>query len=55
LIYAINKADKKREEIRTVVVDFFKNNLGFTNDEIIFIDRNEFIGMHGEESTKFSA
>jgi hypothetical protein len=42
LIFAIDKADKAREAIRTVVVDFFKKSLGFTHDDIIFVDRNEF-------------
>ena len=55
LIYAIEKADKTREPTRKVAVDFFKTYLGFTDDEIIFVDRMEFDGTPGQESTKFSA
>ena len=43
MIYAINKADKTKEQTRKVTVDFFKNKIGFTDDEIIFVDLNEFI------------
>jgi hypothetical protein len=42
LIYVINKADKTRELTRKVTTDFFKNSLGFTEDEIIFADVTEF-------------
>jgi hypothetical protein len=57
LIFTIDKADKTREAIRAVVVDFFKKNLGFTHDEIIFVDRYEFVGdfKNGIYQTKFSA
>jgi hypothetical protein len=56
LIFTIDKADKTREAIRAVLVDFFKKNLGFTHDEIIFVDRNEFVGSFLDNlSTKFSA
>jgi hypothetical protein len=42
MIFTIDKADKRRDVIRKFIVDFFKNLIGFTNDDIIFIDRNEF-------------
>jgi hypothetical protein len=42
LIYTIDIADTQREETRKKTIDFFKINLGFTEDEITFIDRNEF-------------
>ena len=44
LVYAIDKADKTREPIRKVAVDFFKTYLGFNDNEIIFVDRMEFGG-----------
>ena len=47
MIFTIDKANKTREAIRAVVVDFFKKNFGFTQDDIIFVDRNEFIGTPG--------
>lgn len=55
LIFTIDKADKTREAIRTVTIDFFKNTLGFKDDDIIFIDRNEFCEINGIEKTKFVA
>ncbi len=42
MIYCIDKADKKREEIRKLTTDFFKNSLGLKDENIIFIDRTEF-------------
>lgn len=42
LVYAIDKADKSKEPIRKVTIDFFKNLLGFNFDEVIFVDVNEF-------------
>ena len=42
LVYAIDKADKTREATRQVTIDFFKTYLGFTDSEIIFVDRMEF-------------
>ena len=41
LILAVDKADKTREAIRKIIVDFFKD-LGFKDDDIIFVDRKEF-------------
>ena len=41
LILAVDKADKTREAIRKIIVDFFKD-LGFNDDDIIFVDRKEF-------------
>ena len=51
MIYVINKADKTKEPIRKLTVDFFKGSLGFTDDDIIFVDETEFDGF----KTKFSA
>ena len=56
LVYAIDKADKSRESTRKVTIDFFKTYLGFTDDEIIFVDRMEFgEDKNGVFKTKFSA
>ena len=44
LVYAIDKADQTRESIRKVTIGFFKTYLGFNDDEIIYVDRNELIG-----------
>ena len=55
MIYTIDKADKTREPTRQLTINFFKNELGFEDENIIIVDRNEFIGTPGEESTKFSA
>ena len=55
MIFTIDKADKTRDVIRKVIVDFFKNVIGFKNDDIIFIDRNEFgEDKNGLDQTKFS-
>ena len=51
IIYAIDKADKTKEPTRKVTTDFFKEFLGFTDDEIIFVDKSEF----KENEIKFSA
>jgi hypothetical protein len=42
LIFTIDNADDTREGIRKVVVDFFKNILGFKDEDIAFINRTEF-------------
>ena len=42
MIYAIDKNDKTMKPIRKVTTDFFKESLGFTNDEILFVDKSEF-------------
>ena len=55
MIYTIDKADKTREPIRKLTIDFFKQELGFKDHNIIFVDRMEFIGDYGQWSTKFSA
>ena len=56
LVYAIDKADETREPIRKATIDFFKTYLGFTDNEIIFVDRMEFIATSPDNcSTKFSA
>ena len=43
MIYTIDKADKTREPIRKITIEFFKQELGFKDGDIIFVDRNEFI------------
>ena len=55
MIYTIDKADKTREATRKFTIDFFKQELGFKDENIIFIDRSEFDGTYGHEKTKFSA
>ena len=55
IVYAIDAADKTREPTRKATIKFFKTYLGFTDDEIMFVDRTEFDGTPGNESTKFSA
>ena len=42
MIYAINKTDKTKEPTRKVTTDFFKEYLGFTDDDILFVDESEF-------------
>ena len=44
-----------REANRKIVVDFFKKFFGFTDNDILFVDRTEFNRQPGQESTKFSA
>ena len=51
MIYVINKADKTKQSTRKVTTDFFKNLLGFTDDDILFIDKSEV----DRNETKFSA
>jgi hypothetical protein len=46
---------KNREAMRQVLINFFKIYLGFTNEDIQFVDRSEFDGTPGKESAKFSA
>ena len=56
LIYAIDKSDKTMEATRKITTDFMIKHLGFTNDDIIFIDRTEFgVDKDGVWHTKFSA
>ena len=55
LVYAIDKADKTREAIRQVTIGFFKNYLGFNDNEIIFVDRMEFEKIDGVWQPEFSA
>ena len=56
LIIAIDKADKKRGPIRKIFTEFFKKYLGFTDDDIIFVNRSEFgEDEEGNDQTKFSA
>ena len=55
LIVTIDKADKTRDAIRKIMVDFFKDYLRFTDDDIIFINRTEFgEDENGIDQTKFS-
>ena len=42
LFYAIDKTDETRKGTRESVVNFFIESLGFTKEEIILVDRNEF-------------
>ena len=56
IVYTIDIADTSREATRKVTIDFFKTYLGFTDDEIIFVDRSEFEeDKDGNDKTKFSA
>ena len=55
MIYTIDKADKKRGPIRKIFTEFFKKYLGFTDDDIIFVDRSEFEKIDGVWQTSFSA
>ena len=41
MIYVIDKADKTKKLTRKVTTDFFKNSLGFTDDDILFVDDSE--------------
>ena len=57
LIMAIDKADMTRKATRNIIIDFFKKFLGFTDADIIFVERTEF-GRHKKEGnfqTQFSA
>jgi hypothetical protein len=42
MIYVFNNADHNKKQSRTVSINFFKNSLGFTEDEIIVVDIREF-------------
>ena len=42
MIYVFDGADKTKELTRKVIVEFFKKSLGFTDDEIIFVDVKDF-------------
>ena len=42
MIYAIDREDRTREPMRRLLIDFFKKHLGFSKNDIFFIDRNEF-------------
>ena len=57
LIFTIKKADTTREATRKVITDFFKEKLSFKDENIIFVDRNEFISdiKNGVFKTQFSA
>ena len=55
MVYAIDIADKTREPTRTATIDFFKTYLGFTDDEIMFVNRDEFEKIDGIWHPKFSA
>lgn len=54
LVYSIDKADETREPIRKATIKFFKTYLGFTDDEIIFVNRTEFEKIDGVWQQKFS-
>ncbi len=55
LIYSIDKADKKRKKTRNIVTKFFKNTLGFKDENIVFVDRTEFEYKNGVYQPKFSS
>ena len=42
LIYAIDFTDKTKDSVRKLIKDFFKDELGFEESEIHFIDRTNF-------------
>jgi hypothetical protein len=42
LIYAIDSADNTRDSTRAKTKDFFKNELGFEDSEIHFVERSKF-------------
>ncbi len=55
LTYAIDFADKSRESVRKLTKDFFKDELGFTENEIEDVDRNNFyVDQDQIVKTKFS-
>ena len=56
MIFTIDKADLTRKANRKIVVDFFKKYFGFTDNDILFVDRTEFgEDSEGNVKTKFSA
>ena len=56
IIYTIDKTDNTKEPARKVTIDFFKQVLGFKDENIIFVDRNEFgYNQSGICRTEFSA
>ena len=55
LIYTIDKTDNTKQPARKVTIDFFKQLLGFKDENIIFVDRNEFEKIDGIWRTKFRA
>ena len=55
IIYTIDKTDNTKEPARKVTIDFFKQALGFKDENIIFVDRTEFEKIDGVWQTKFSA
>lgn len=42
LVFTVHKSDETREPMRKIIIDFFKQSFGFTDDDILFIDRFEF-------------
>jgi hypothetical protein len=48
LIYAIDINDKTLALTRKTATDFFKNELGFEDNEIEFVDRNNFISVESD-------
>ena len=47
IIYSIDVADKTKEPTRKVTTDFFKNTMGFTDDDILFVDNSKFKEIWG--------
>ena len=42
LFYAIDSTDNTKNSTRKVTVDFFKKELGFLENEIVYVDRSKF-------------
>ena len=55
MIFTIDKSDTTREATRKVITDFFKETLSFKEENIIYVDRNQFEKIDGVWQTKFSA
>ena len=55
MIFTIDKTDKTREPIRKITIEFFKQELGFKDSDIIIVDRKEFFKKKGYYSPIFSA
>ena len=54
LFYAIDKTDESRKGTRDIVMKFFIKSLGFTKEEIIFVDRNNFCKEGDKNSWVFN-
>ena len=54
MIYVIDRQDRTRDQIRKLSTDFFEKHLGFSDDDILLIDRNEFEQIKEVWQPKFS-